>query len=96
MTAPTIDLASHPLTNWTQKLGLPDFTLFGDADFAPVFDAALTAHEAEIEAIAGNPEAATIDNTLAAFELAGEPLGKVSEVFWMLAGAHTNEAIQAL
>ncbi|MER8452978.1 M3 family metallopeptidase [Mesorhizobium sp. M1428] len=92
----TVDLAAHPLTAWQGPLGLPDFTRIGDGDFSPVFDAALKAHEAEIEAIAGNGETPTIDNTLAALELAGEALDHVSSIFWCRAGAHTNEAIQAL
>jgi len=92
----TPDLAAHPLTLWTGPLGLPDFTRIGDGDFAAVFDAALKAHEAEIEAIAGNPDAPSIDNTLAALELAGQPLDRVSSIFWCRAGAHTNKDIQAL
>lgn len=91
-----IDLATHPLTNWTGPHGLPDFTAFDDAAFAPVFEAALSAHEAEIARIAGNAEAPDIDNTLAALELAGDALSKVSAVFWCRAGAHTNETIQTL
>jgi peptidyl-dipeptidase Dcp len=96
MPASPIELATHPLTGWTGPLGLPDFARIGDGDFGPVFEAALAAHAAEIEAIAGNPEAPTIDNTLAALELSGEALDKISSIFWCRAGAHTNEAIQAL
>ncbi|TIP92764.1 MAG: M3 family metallopeptidase [Mesorhizobium sp.] len=91
-----VDLAAHPLTAWQGPLGLPDFTRIGDGDFSPVFDAALTAHEAEIEAIAGDAETPTVENTLAALELGGEALDHVSSIFWCRAGAHTNEAIQAL
>ncbi len=90
----SIDLSSHPLTHWTGPLGLPDFAKLSDDDFGPVFDAALAAHAAEIDAIAGNPETATIDNTLAALELAGEALSHVSAIFWMRAGAHTNDLVQ--
>ncbi|MER9681601.1 M3 family metallopeptidase [Mesorhizobium sp. M0184] len=92
----TVDLAAHPLTAWQGPLGLPDFTRIGDGDFSPVFDAALKAHEAEIEAIAGNTGTPTIENTLASLELAGEAVDHVSSIFWCRAGAHTNEAIQAL
>ena len=87
----TIDLDRNPLTHWDGPLGLPDFSRIGDGDFGPVFDAALKAHEAEIEAIAGNSEAPTIENTLAALELAGDPLDRVSSIFWCRAGAHTND-----
>lgn len=92
----SLDLAAHPLTAWQGPLGLPDFSRIGDGDFAPVFDAALKAHEVEIEAISGNKDAPTIDNTLTALELGGEALDRVSSIFWCRAGAHTNEAIQAL
>lgn len=92
----SIDLGSHPLTHWTGPLGLPDFSALSDDGFGPAFEAALAAHQAEIDAIAGSPQPATIGNTLAALELAGEALGHVSAIFWCLAGAHTNDTIQAL
>lgn len=91
-----IALNSHALTAWTGPLGLPDFTRIGDGDFGPVFDAALAAHRAEIDAIAANAEAPTIDNTLKALELSGDPLDRVSAIFWCRAGAHTNDTIQAI
>ncbi|CAM5424549.1 Dipeptidyl carboxypeptidase [Mycolicibacterium aubagnense] len=90
------DLAAHALTNWQGPLGLPDFTKIGDGDFGPVFEAALKAHEAEIDAIAANTEPASVENTLQALELAGEALDRVSSIFWCRAGAHTNDAIQAM
>ncbi|WP_144379336.1 M3 family metallopeptidase [Mesorhizobium amorphae] len=90
------DLAAHALTNWQGPLGLPDFTRIGDEDFGPVFDAALKAHEAEIDAITADTEPATIENTLQALELAGEALDRVSSIFWCRAGAHTNDTIQAM
>lgn len=92
----TIDLGSHPLTHWTGPLHLPDFSSVRESEFGPVFDAALCAHQAEIDSIAANPEPATVDNTLAALELSGKALGHVSAIFWCLAGAHTNDTIQAL
>ncbi|MBS9721552.1 M3 family metallopeptidase [Tianweitania sp. BSSL-BM11] len=92
----TIDLGTHPLTRWTGPFDLPAFGSIDDGDFEPVFDAALAAHDAEIEAIAGNSDTPTIENTLQALELSGDPLDRVSAVFWMLAGAHTNARIQAV
>lgn len=92
----TIDLASHPLTAWTGPLGLPDYGAIQTEDFAPVFDAALAAHSAEIATIAANPATPTIANTLAALELAGEALSRAAAIFWGLAGAHTNPQIQKL
>lgn len=92
-TKPVINTA---LTNWAGPLGLPDFTTFTDDDFAAAFDAALDSDLADIEAIVNHPEAPTIENTLKALQLSGEPLDRISSIFWMLAGAHTNDTILAL
>jgi peptidyl-dipeptidase Dcp len=91
-----VDLNRHPLTRWEGPLGLPDFPGINDDGFGPVFDAALAAHQADIDAIAYNPEAATIENTFVAMELAGDPLDRVSSIFWCKAGANTNDVIQAM
>ncbi|MDZ5699357.1 M3 family metallopeptidase [Chelativorans sp. M5D2P16] len=91
-----IDLSTHPLTSWGDPLGLPGFGSITDADFTPVFEAAFAAHETEIAAIAGNPAAPTVDNTLAALELSGTALGRVAAIFWCRAGAHTNAHIQEI
>ncbi|WEX11258.1 M3 family metallopeptidase [Chelativorans sp. AA-79] len=91
-----VDLSTGPLSAWSGPLGLPEFDRIEDSAFAPAFDAALAAHEAEIVAIAGNGEEPTIANTLAALELSGKPLSRVSAIFWCRAGAHTNEEIQRL
>ncbi|CAN7327676.1 M3 family metallopeptidase [Rhizobium sp. LjRoot30] len=84
------------LVEWNGLHGLPRFDAVSDTDFAPAFDAALARHEAEIDAIAGNPEAASFANTIVALEIAGDDLSRVSSLFWNRAGAHTNEVIQAL
>ncbi|GGA91078.1 peptidyl-dipeptidase Dcp [Brucella endophytica] len=84
------------LTDWKGPLGLADFTAFSDEDFAPAFEAALAQDTAEIEAIASNGETPDIENTLKTLQLAGKALQHVSAIFWLRAGAHTNETIQKL
>lgn len=84
------------LVEWNGLHGLPRFDALNDGDFGPAFDAALAAHEKEIDAIAGNPEAPTFENTVVALEIAGDELSRVSALFWNRAGAHTNDTIQAL
>ncbi|PYB74054.1 M3 family metallopeptidase [Rhizobium wuzhouense] len=84
------------VTEWGGPHGLPKFEQIGDADYAPAFEDALAQHDAEIEAIAGNPEAPTFANTIVALEVAGDALSRVSALFWNRAGAHTNPEIQAL
>ncbi|SOC43358.1 peptidyl-dipeptidase Dcp [Rhizobium subbaraonis] len=87
---------SPALVDWSGINGLPRFDLVSDDSFADAFDAALILHEAEIEAIAKNPAAASFDNTVVALEIAGDELSRVSALFWSRAGANTNDVIQAL
>ncbi|RFZ86379.1 peptidase M3 [Shinella sp. WSJ-2] len=93
MTETPIDPA---LVEWTGLNGLPRFDLVRDEAFAASFDAALAAHEAEIDAIADNPDVPTFENTVVALEIAGDALSRVSALFWSRAGANTNDTIQAL
>ncbi|HPN47203.1 MAG TPA: M3 family metallopeptidase, partial [Bacteroidales bacterium] len=46
--------------------------------------------------IAGNPEAPTFDNTIAAMDYSGELLNKVSSVFFNLTSSNTNDEMQAI
>ncbi len=94
MTSTTALYAS--LTHWDGKNGLPRFENVRDEDFAGAFDAALGAHDAEIDAIAQAGEEPSFANTITALEIAGDELSRVSALFWNKAGAHTNPAIQAL
>jgi Zn-dependent oligopeptidase len=55
--------SASPVFDWNAPLGLPEFGKIADADFAPAFEIALAEHDAEIDAIAGNPEAPDFDNT---------------------------------
>ncbi|GGG01918.1 peptidyl-dipeptidase Dcp [Rhizobium wenxiniae] len=87
---------NRALVEWSGHEGLPRFDLVKDEDFAPAFEVALASHEAEIDAIANNPEASSFENTVVALEIAGDELSRVSSLFWGKAGAHTNETIQAL
>src|SRR5581483_8334356 len=57
---------------------------------------ALAANKAEIERIAGNPAAPTFENTIEALERGGEALTRVSDLFFVLAGANTNDALEAV
>jgi peptidyl-dipeptidase Dcp len=84
------------LVSWEGVFGLPDFDRISDGAFAAAFDESMQAHNAEIAAVTSNKANPTIDNTLAALELSGEALSRVSSMFWLKAGAHTNPEIEAL
>jgi len=84
------------IATWTGLLGLPDFAHIDDRDFEAAFAAALPAHLAEIETIAGNSAVPSFENTVTALEMAGDLLTRTSHLFWNLAGANTNDTLQEL
>lgn len=104
-TSPTMaDASSIPSTETVNPLleastlafEAPPFDRVRVEHFAPAFDEGMRLHRAEVEAIAANAEAPTLDNTIVAMERGGDALTRVSKVFFHLSGAHTNDAIQAI
>lgn len=75
---------------------LPPFADIREEDFLPAFEAGISAHLAEIEAIADNPEPATFENTVVALERAGAMLRRVALVFHNNSSSHSTEGIQAV
>jgi peptidyl-dipeptidase Dcp len=97
MTASDAALPGNPLLEtWTTPFGLPPFESIAPEHYRPAFDSALAEQQAQIAAIAGDPEAPTFANTVEALEKSGRTLKKVGGVFFNLAGSHTNDAIQAV
>jgi peptidyl-dipeptidase Dcp len=84
------------LSDWRGDFGLPPFGDITSDHFRPAFDRALEAHRAEIDAIAADKAAPTFENTVAALEKSGRDLEKVANVFFVLTGANTGEAIEAV
>ena len=90
-------LANNPLVaEWTGPFGLPPFAALKPEHFPPAFEQGLASHRAEIEAIAANPAPPNFDNTVAAMERSGVLLTRVSNSFFVLAGADTSDALQAI
>ena len=90
------DTQNPLLAEWTGAFGLPPFGAIGPEHFRPAFDQALAAHRAEIDAIAAAPAVPTFRNTIEALERSGRALDRVSNVFFVLAGADTGDAIEAI
>ncbi|MGB6444568.1 MAG: M3 family metallopeptidase [Xanthobacteraceae bacterium] len=78
---------------WATPDGVPSFDAIGPEQFRPAYARALAEHTAEVAAIAANPEPPTFDNTIAPMERSGRALDRVGNVFHLLAGAHTNDAL---
>jgi peptidyl-dipeptidase Dcp len=89
--------SENPLTAaWTGAFGLPPFAAVEPGQFRAAFDSALAAHRAEIDAIAGDASPPTFTNTIEALERSGAMLNQVSNLFFVLAGADTSDAIEAV
>lgn len=74
----------------------PDFSKIKDEHFLPALEEGMKQHLAEIEAIASNPEPATVENTLEAMERSGELLTRTSQVFFNLVGTDSNDERRAI
>ena len=85
--------ASNPFfEEWTTPFGMPPFEQIKAEHFMPAFEAGIAERKKEVEAIASNPAAPTFANTVEALENGGLALAKVSDVFFTLTGADTNDA----
>lgn len=74
----------------------PPFDRITDEHYLPAIEAGMAVQRAEIEAIATNPEPPTFANTLIPMETSGQLLTRVLSAFSAVAGANTNDTLQAL
>jgi len=84
------------LTEWKTPFGTPPFDKINNEHFLPAFKEGMRQHKAEIRAIITNPEPATFENTIEALDYSGELLTKVTNVFFALNGANTNDEMQQI
>jgi len=72
---------------------------FGDVrleHYRPAFEAGMAEQRAEVEAIATDPHAPTVENTLVALERSGQLLTRVSHVFFTLSSADSTSELHDL
>ena len=72
------------------------FSKIENEHFKPAFLQAMDDARAEINAITENTEAPTFENTIEALEFSGQQLDRISNVFFNLNSAETNEEIQKI
>ena len=83
-------------TEWDTPHGVPPFDKILPEHFMPAFERGMSLHEAEIDAITSNKDEATFENTILAYDDAGQMLAQTELVFGMLCAAETNDRMQAL
>ncbi len=83
-------------SQWDTPHGVPPFDKIRPEHFMPALERGMSLHEAEIDAVASNKDEATFENTILAYDNAGQMLAQVELVFDMLCAADTNDELQAL
>src|SRR5580700_8046297 len=88
------DAPGNPLlAEWTTPDEVPPFDRIKTEHFRPAYARALAEHETEIAAIKADAAPPSFANTIDALELSGRTLAQVSDVFHLLTGAHSNDAL---
>ena len=81
-------LRENPLlAESTLPFGAPDFSKIQTSDYLPAFETAIQQTKDEIARIVENPDSATFENTILAYEESGRLLDRVSRVFFALVEA---------
>ena len=78
----------------TLPFGAPPFDKIKDGDYQPAIEAGMAQQLAEINKIANNPAAPTLENTLVAMERSGRLLARASAAFNGVSQANTNPVLQ--
>lgn len=88
---------NNPLSvDSTAPYGAPRFDEIRNEHYKPAFEQAIREARAEVDAIVANPEAPTFANTIEALEFSGGKLDEISNIFFNLNEAHTNDTMQSL
>ncbi|WAH64706.1 M3 family metallopeptidase [Xanthomonas hortorum] len=91
------DLRSNPLLiPSTLPFQAPPFDKIQDSDYLPAFEEGIRLSRIDLRKIADNPEPATFENTVEALERSGETLSRVSNIFFALSSADTNDVRQKI
>ena len=84
------------LQEWDTPYGTAPFSKIKTSDYLPAIKEGIRQQRAEIDAIIANPDAPTFENTIAAYELSGQLLAKVTGVFYNLSETDGTPEILAL
>lgn len=91
------EMRENPLlSEWNTPFGVPPFDQIEDGDYLPAFEAAFAEHNAEVDAIIANSDAPTFENTIVALEQSGSLLDRISNVYYSVESANTNDSLKAI
>ncbi len=82
------------LENWETPFGIPPFDKIKSEDYLPAIREAIKIHNSEIEEIINNAEAPSFKNTIEALSISGRLLNRVSNTFYAIEAANTNDILK--
>lgn len=81
-------------TEWKTPYATPPFDQIKEHHYLPAFEEGMKQQQQEIEAIVANSAPPTFDNTVVALDNSGALLTRVSNVFFNMTSANTNDSLQ--
>ncbi len=84
------------LGKFTTKYTSSPFQEIKEEHYLPAFQELIKISEKEIDYITNNPEEPTFENTIEAMAFSGEQLDRVSNIFFNINSAETNDEIQKI
>jgi peptidyl-dipeptidase Dcp len=84
------------LSKFITKHNTAPFSQIKIEDYVPAFQEGIALAKAEIDAIVNNPDAPTFENTIVAMDFSGDILDRLSNIFFNLNSAETNDEMQKI
>ena len=84
------------LGEWNTPYGIPDFGSIKESDYIPAVKFGIRQQEGQIDAIIANGNAPDFENTVAAYELSGEILDRVTGVLFNLSESDATPSMQKI
>ena len=82
------------LAKWDTPFGVPPFDKIKSEDYLPAMRIAIKNHQKEIDAILNNNQKPTFKNTIEALETSGADLNKITNVFFAVSAANTDDVLK--
>jgi len=91
---PETDMSNPFYSEYNTPFNVPPFEKIMARHYMPAFEKGMADGRMEIEALAGNREKPTFENTIAALDKSGDLITRVSLVFFAQTSANTNDSLQ--
>ena len=82
------------LAQWDTPYGVPPFDRISSEDYLPALRHGMSEERQEIDAIIANTNSPSFENTIEAFERSGSTLDRVTNAFFALNSAHTDDTLR--